>query len=181
MSAGTGPVVVLIGPPGAGKTTVAGLLAEQLGVGVRDTDADVEATQGRTVPEIFVDAGEEAFRAAEEQAVAVALAEHRGVLALGGGAVLSPTTRQRLAGHPVVFLDVGLSHAVRRVGMSASRPLLLGNVRSRLKQLLDARRPLYAEVAAHRVLTDDRSAAEVAAAVLAVIEDREHSGSQETT
>lgn len=154
--------MVLIGPPGAGKTTVADELGRRWDVRVRDTDQDIEAVNGATVQEIFIDHGETHFRALEEQAVATALAEHDGVLALGGGAVLSPTTRAALTGHQVVFLDVGLSAAASRVGLGAGRPLLLGNVRSQLKTLMDARRPLYAEAATHTVATDGLDAMQVA-------------------
>jgi shikimate kinase len=160
-----GPRVVLVGPMGAGKTTVAGLLAEAWGVSVRDTDADVEAAEGRSVSDIFVDSGEDHFRDLEAEAVAKALAEHDGVLALGGGAVLRPETRELLAGVPVVFLRVGLSDAVKRVGLGVGRPLLLGNVRARIKTLLDERTPVYESVATHVVDTDGRTPEEVAAAV----------------
>jgi shikimate kinase len=108
--------------------------------------------------------------------VTAALAEHPGVLALGGGAVLRPETRERLAGHPVVFLKVGLSDAVRRVGLGVGRPLLLGNVRSRIKTLLDERTPVYEAVATIVVDTDGRTADEVAADVAARIEAAEESG-----
>ena len=159
------PRVVLVGPMGAGKTTVAGLLAEAWGVSVRDTDADVEALEGRSVSDIFVDSGEEHFREVEAAAVATALAEHDGVLALGGGAVLRAETRERLAGVPVVFLRVGLSDAVKRVGLGVGRPRLRGNVRARIKALLDERTPVYESVATHVVDTDGRTPDEVAAAV----------------
>lgn len=160
------PVVILVGPPGAGKTTVAALVAQRLDLAVRDSDQDIEARTGMTIGDIFVDDGEEHFRLLETEAVAAAIDQHDGVLSLGGGAVLSAATRDQLRGHHVVFLDVGLSAAVRRVGMSASRPLLLGNVRSTLKQLMDQRRPLYREVARHTIITDDLTADEVAAEVL---------------
>ena len=164
-----GPFVVLIGAPGAGKTTVGTRIAERRGLELRDTDADVVARTGREISDIFVTDGEPAFRALEEQAVASALAEHTGVLALGGGAVLSEATRERLAGHRVVYLEVGLSGAARRVGLNASRPLLVGNVRGRLKGLLDERRPLYAGLARWTVETDDRSADQVADLVLQLL------------
>jgi shikimate kinase len=159
------PRVVLVGPMGAGKTTVGRLLAGRWGVAVRDTDADVEAVAGKSVQDIFVDDGEAAFRALEKEAVARALREHDGVLSLGGGAVLDPDTRALLAGQPVVFLSVGLADASRRVGLGQGRPMLLGNVRSRIKALLDERAPIYEAVATLVVHTDGRTPAEVAAEI----------------
>ncbi|HVX54714.1 shikimate kinase [Nocardioides sp.] len=159
------PRVVLVGPMGAGKTTVGRILAERWGTGVRDTDEDVEAVVGKSVQDIFVDDGEAAFRALEKAAVRRALAEHDGVLSLGGGAVLDPDTRALLAGRPVVFLRVGLADASRRVGLGQGRPLLLGNVRSRIKALLEERNPVYEAVAALVVDTDGRTPAEVAAEI----------------
>jgi shikimate kinase len=140
-------------------------------VGFRDTDLDIEASQGTSVQDIFVDHGEAHFRELEEQAVATALAEHDGVLALGGGAVLSATTRARLAGHRVLFLDVGLAAAVSRVGMNGNRPLLLGNVRSQLKGLMDRRRPLYDEVARFTIVTDALTASAVADEAVRLIQE----------
>src|SRR4051795_3432259 len=168
------PRVVLVGTMGAGKTTVGRLLAQAWGVGFRDSDQDVEAAEGRTVSDIFVDSGEAAFRALERAAVATALAEHDGVLALGGGAVLDESTRALLAEHRVVFLRVGLSDAAQRVGLGVSRPLLLGNVRGRIKQLLDERTPVYESVATQAVDTDGVTAREVADRVLALVQDGGH-------
>jgi shikimate kinase len=161
------PVVVLVGPPGAGKTTVGGLLAAAHGVPLRDTDLDIEAAAGKAVSDIFVDDGEEAFRALERDAVAAALDAHPGVLALGGGAVLSPATRARLRGHTVVYLRVGLAEAVRRVGLAKDRPVLALNPRAMLRHLLDARAPLYEEVAEVTVDTDTLTPAQVVAEVTA--------------
>jgi shikimate kinase len=148
---------VLVGPPGAGKSTVGRALAARWGVGFRDTDDDVAAALGATIAEIFVDQGEAVFRAAEAAAVRAALDEHDGVLALGGGAVLDAGTRQALDGHPVVFLEVSLSAAVPRVGLNRDRPLLLESPRAQLKALMDARRPLYLQVATVTVDTSDAS------------------------
>lgn len=163
------PRVVLVGPMGAGKSTVGALLASRWGLSARDTDADVEARTGRTISDIFVESGEAHFRDLERTAVAEALAGHDGVLALGGGAVLDPATRELLAGESVVFLRVGLSDAVKRVGLGTSRPLLLGNVRSRIKALLDERTPVYESVATLVVETDGRSPDEVADEIVAAL------------
>ena len=159
------PRVVLVGPMGAGKTTVAALLGAAWDVPVRDTDTDIVASSGREISDIFVESGEDHFRELEAAAVAAAVAEHDGVLALGGGAVMRSATRELLADVPVVFLRVGLSDAVRRVGLGVGRPLLLGNVRSRVKVLLDERTPIYESVATHVVETDDRTPDEVAAEI----------------
>ncbi len=171
---GAGPRVVLVGSMGAGKTTVGTLLAAALGLDFLDTDQLVEQRVGKPVAEIFVDDGEEHFRVLERAAVADALATHSGVLALGGGAVLDPATRDLLAGHPVVFLQVGLSDAASRVGLGVSRPLLLGNVRGRIKQLLDERTPIYRSVARWTVATDGLDAETVAQQVRALVDDGGH-------
>ncbi|MGW0754154.1 shikimate kinase [Streptomyces sp. NPDC002587] len=165
-----GPLVVLVGPMGSGKSTVGALLAERLGVPYRDTDADIVAAQGREISDIFVDEGEPYFRALERQAVAAAVAGHTGVLALGGGAVLDEGTRELLAGLPVAYLSMDVEEAVRRVGLGAARPLLAVNPRRQWRELMDARRPLYTEVARVVVATDDRTPEEVAQAVLDALE-----------
>ncbi|GEK19977.1 shikimate kinase [Cellulomonas xylanilytica] len=158
-AASTAPRLVLVGPPGSGKSSVALALAERWQLASRDTDGDVETTAGKTVAEIFVDDGEPHFRALERDAVVTALAEHDGVLALGGGAVLDPASRAALeayrdAGGVIVFLDVSLAHAAPRVGFNQSRPLLLGNPRAQWQALMDARRPVYESLATLTVVTD---------------------------
>ncbi|GGW19585.1 shikimate kinase [Streptomyces capoamus] len=164
------PAVVLVGPMGVGKSTVGRLLAERLGVGFRDTDEDIVAAEGRTISEIFVDEGEAAFRAIEKRAVHTALAEHEGVLALGGGAILDADTRALLAGHRVVYLSMEVEEAVRRTGLGVARPLLAVNPRKQWRELMEARRHLYEEVATAVVATDGRTPEEVTQAAWDAVE-----------
>jgi shikimate kinase len=165
----SGPRVVIVGPPGAGKSTVARLLGERLGLAVRDTDDDVERAAGETISDIFVEHGEARFRALESRAVQEAVAEHDGVLALGGGAVLDPGVAELLAGLTVVFLDVSIKAAAPRVGLNRDRPLLLGNPRAQWIRLMEARRPTYEAISSHRVDTDEKTADQVADEVVRVI------------
>jgi shikimate kinase len=163
------PVLVHVGPPGAGKTTVGQLVAQRRGIAFRDSDADIEASAGRSVADIFLYDGEEAFRAMERDAIQEALRSHDGVLALGGGALGDSATRERLAGHHVVFLDVGLPGAAARIGLNRDRPLLLGNPRAQLKIMLDERRPAYEQVAVATVSTDHLDPPDVADLVEATL------------
>jgi len=165
------PRVVLVGPMGSGKSAVGALLAADLGVALRDTDADVEASAGRPVAAVFAGEGEAGFRARERAAVAAALGEHDGVLSLGGGAVLDAATRADLValGAPVVLLTASWEHVSSRLGDTSTRPVLAGDAEQRWRAALAAREHLYAEVAAHVVATDGRSAREVADAVLPLL------------
>ncbi|MGW7530317.1 shikimate kinase [Streptomyces sp. NPDC054783] len=158
---------------GVGKSTVGRLLAERLGLGYRDTDEDIVAGEGRTIAEIFVDEGEPVFRAIEKQAVHLALAEHEGVLALGGGAVLDADTRTLLAGHRVVYLSMDVEEAVKRTGLNVARPLLAVNPRKQWRELMEARRHLYEEVATAVVATDGRTPEEVTQTALDALELKE--------
>lgn len=167
------PLVVLVGPMGVGKSTVGQLLAERLGVAYRDTDDDIVVEQGRAIAEIFVDEGEAAFRALEKRAVHTALAGHDGVLALGGGAILDADTRALLAGHRVVYLSMDVEEAVKRTGLNAARPLLAVNPRKQWRELMEARRNLYEEVATAVVATDGRTPEEVTQAALDALELKE--------
>jgi len=169
---GASSLVVLVGPPTSGKTTVGTAIAQALGVPFRDTDHDIEAETGTSIADLFVSQGEPHFRALEEAAVARALAEHRGVLALGGGAVTSPSTRALLVAHgraggTVIWLDVDLHSAAKRAGLSRDRPILGVNPRAMLRQMLETRAALYGEVATLTVHTGSREPADVVAEVLA--------------
>jgi shikimate kinase len=167
------PVLVLVGPPGAGKTTIGRILARRLGVGFTDVDALVVERAGKPIADIFLQDGEPAFRELEREVVARALDGADGVdgvLALGGGSVLAAETRERLRGHVVVHLSVGMADGLRRTGLSTARPLLAGvNPRATFKALLDARAPLYREVATVEVATDRRTTGQVVRAVLAAL------------
>lgn len=162
------PAVVLIGSPGAGKSSVGRRVAERLGVSFVDTDQVVELEAGMSVADIFVTHGEEEFRRLEAAAVAQCL-EGEGVVALGGGAVLREETQQRLKGQRVVWLKVNLSDAAARVGLNTARPLLLGNVRGTLNTLMEQRTPVYAAVASAAVDTSGRSLRDVTDDVVAVV------------
>lgn len=163
------PVAVLVGAPGAGKSTIGRRVARVLDVPFADTDVLIEQRAGMSVSDIFLNDGEAAFRLLEEDVVAAAVAEQTGVLSLGGGAVLSERTRQVLSDQCVVWLRVDLASAARRVGLNTARPLLLGNVRAQMSALLDARTPLYQQVSTITVDTSGRPVREVVAEVLTAL------------
>ena len=176
MTAGR-PACVLVGPPGAGKTTVGELVAKSLGVTVRDTDTMIEERADKPISDIFVDDGESHFRRLEREAVIEALSTFSGVLALGGGAILAEETRSALRDQTVVYLSVELTDAISRVGLGQGRPLLTVSPRATLKYLLDQRRPLYEEVATLTVVTDGRTPDEVAEEVVEALNQRKRPSS----
>ncbi len=154
----TKPRAVLVGPPGAGKSTIGRRLARELGVEFYDTDAAIEAAAGRSIAEIFTGDGEPAFREIEERIVREAVGTRSGVVALGGGAVLSARTRAALRGHTVVYLEIGIAEGLRRTGTNISRPLLAGaDPAAKYRALMRRRQPLYRQVATIRMRTDGRS------------------------
>lgn len=155
------PLAVLVGPPGAGKSTVAQALAERLGVAAHDVDSAIENAEGRSISDIFIDDGEPTFRVLERAEVTRALATEPGVVALGGGAVMHPDTEADLGAHVVVFLDVAIADASRRVGFDRSRPLLAVNPRASWTAMMNTRRPTYERVATHTVNTAGRSVNEI--------------------
>lgn len=165
------PRLVVVGMPASGKSSVGSHVASALGVGFRDADEVIEARTGKLIREIFSDEGEDAFRAIEEEVVLDLLAGFDGVVSLGGGSVLSAKVRAALKGLPVLWLEVGVATATRRAGLNQLRPLLLGDVRTRMETLLAARAHLYEEVATMRLATDRASIADLTQSVLAALEE----------
>ncbi|HEY3733469.1 MAG TPA: shikimate kinase [Streptosporangiaceae bacterium] len=161
-----GPLVILIGPPGAGKSTVGALLAVRLKAGFLDTDDEVAAVARKEVGDIFIEDGEAAFRALERPVVERALG-YRGVVALGSGAVLDESARRLLAGQNVVYLETSFAEMSRRVGMNKARVPVPGNPRGMLRAMLEERLSLYADLARVTVQTDDREPDEVAGQIAA--------------
>lgn len=175
------PSVVLIGPPGSGKTTIGRVLAKLLGVELRDTDQAIEVQQGQSISDIFMDAGETRFRELERAEVASSLASRSGVLSLGGGAVMDPMTGAALAGHTVVFLEVGIADAAKRVGFDRSRPLLALNPRAQWIRMMEARRPTYERLATFSVQTAGRTPQDIAAEIVQRLNDQNDEGDRSNT
>ena len=153
----------MIGPPGAGKTTVGKILASELGLKAIDTDDLVEQVSGRKISEIFLEEGESAFRKLEHNVVLSALNEEDVVISLGGGSILDPEVNERLSKEScVVYLEVSISNAAPRVGFNAERPLLLANPRQQWLKLFEERRARYETLARIRVSTDNKKPKESA-------------------
>ncbi len=153
--------IVLVGVPGAGKTTVGKLLAKNLGIDFFDSDQVIESRAGKSVSDIFTQDGEPAFRKLEHDVIVELLDSSNVVLALGGGSLGNDETRAKVKDATTVWLVAGLAQAVDRVGMNRNRPLLLGNVRGQLADLMAAREPFYKEVAAIAVDTSKLIPSEV--------------------
>ena len=162
--------IILIGPPGAGKSTIGHSLAKKMKVKFADTDALIEAKLDKKISDIFVDLGEPVFRAEELIVLAEILQSDNGVISLGGGAPISPQAQELLrnSGAIVIFLDISLGKAAARVGFNRDRPLLLGNPRAQWNELMNSRRPIYESLATAVITVDDRSVNEICADILAV-------------
>ena len=162
--------IILIGPPGAGKSTIGHSLAKKMQVKFADTDALIEAKLEKKISDIFVDLGEPVFRTEELIVLAEVLQSDNGVISLGGGAPISPQAQELLRGSGaiVIFLDISLGKAAARVGFNRDRPLLLGNPRAQWNELMSSRRPIYESLATAVIPVDDRSVNEICADILAV-------------
>lgn len=156
--------IVLIGPPGAGKTSIGKALSKELKLDFIDSDAEIERISGKTISEIFVDQGEAVFRKTEVETVTRILAEFEGVVALGGGAPINPEIQKVLLNseYPVIFIDVSISQAANRIGFNKDRPLLMINPRQQWLHLMSERRPIYEKLATITVSSDNSKPAEVA-------------------
>ena len=156
------PPIILIGPPGAGKTSVGKALAKKLSLNFLDSDKVIEEKSGKSISEIFITDGEPAFREMERAAVIDLIESQDGVIALGGGSVMDLEVSKRLLPMAnVVFLDVSISNAAPRVGFNRDRPLLLGNPRQQWIALMEKRRSTYEALAKARVSTDNKKPVEV--------------------
>ena len=176
----TRPKVVLVGPPGAGKSTIGRRLARALSLPLVDSDQLIEEETGRSCGEVFSELGEPAFRELEARHVADALTTG-GVVSLGGGAVLTDSTRELLSHHCVVWIDVSVEEGVRRTAHESTRPVLAAedvefrNVvaedpAAHYRNLLEQRAPLYHEVADFRVRTDGRAPQQSVADILGFLD-----------
>lgn len=166
------PRVVLVGPPGAGKSTIGRRLARAMNLPLVDSDDLIAKGEGKPTGEVYSDLGEERFREVEAEYVARSLASG-GVVSLGGGAVLSESTRKLLQAHNVVWIDVSVEEGVRRTSGNDSRTVLkAADPEAHYRALLETREPFYREVAMHRVRTDSRPPQRLVAEILALIESR---------
>ncbi len=165
----TGPALILVGPPGSGKSTVGRMAAERLGLEFRDFDDDIERVHGIPAGELVVKLGREKFQESEREILADLLPRHDGVLSLGGGTPTAPGVAELLEPYHVVFLDVSLEQLLKREGLVTLHPWLLPNPRAHLRELLNTRRPVYTAVSAATIPTSDRTPEEVLADVLATL------------
>jgi shikimate kinase len=165
------PKAVLIGPPGAGKSSVGRQLAKLLQCEILDTDLEIEKRSGKKISDIFTEDGEPAFRAIEKEVVIEALMEANGVVALGGGSVLDSDVADLLkkSGLPVAYLQVSISQAAPRVGFNKERPLLTINPRQQWMALMEVRRPIYESLSTMQIATDNRKPVEVAQEIIAAL------------
>ena len=156
--------VVLIGPPGAGKSTIGKALAKEIATEFIDSDSEIERITGKKISDIFVEEGEAVFRKTEVEVVTALLDGFEGVIALGGGAPINTQIQEALTGveFPVIFIDVSISQAANRIGFNKDRPVLLINPRQQWMNLMSERRPIYEKLASQTVNSDSQKPHEVA-------------------
>lgn len=174
------PRIILIGPMGAGKSTVGATLAEQLNLSFRDTDQMIVAQSGREIADIFIEEGEDAFRSLEKIILRTALLEDESVLSLGGGACINIDAQSalRASGSFLVYLKISLSTVSSRVGFNRDRPLLLGSPRAQWQTLMNERAPIYEALATYTVDVDGKSVDEITSEILFAYQLRSEGGSK---
>jgi shikimate kinase len=156
--------IVLIGPPGAGKSSIGKALAKELNLNFIDSDSEIEKLSHKKISEIFIEDGEPAFRLLEVDVVRKVLSDFEGVISLGGGAPINAEIQEVLedADYPVVFIDVSIAQAATRIGFNKDRPLLLVNPRQQWISLMNDRRPIYEKLASQTISSDNQKPHEVA-------------------
>src|SRR6201991_361547 len=168
------PRAILMGMPGSGKSTIGRRLAKAMGLTLLDTDTKIVEKTGRTIADIFTTDGEQEFRRIEEDVVRAALAEHDGILSLGGGAITSPGVREALVGHTVIYLEISAAEGIRRTTGGVVRPLLAGgDPAQKYRDLMAQRVPLYRRVATMRVNTNRRNPGAVVRYIVERLENPE--------
>lgn len=166
-----GPNLILIGPPGAGKSSVGRQLSKALQVPFKDTDLIVEERAGKKISDIFVEEGESAFRKIEKEVVLQEIASIDGVLALGGGSILDEDVSKKLESMKphVIYLEVSISNAAPRVGFNKDRPLLAVNPRQQWLNLMEKRKPIYERLCGIKISTDNKKPSEVVSEIKELI------------
>ncbi|MGM0563024.1 MAG: shikimate kinase AroK [Pseudomonadota bacterium] len=164
----------LIGPMGAGKTTIGRLLSQQLGLSFVDSDHYIEERTGVSIPTIFEYEGEAGFRQREARAIDELSRRQGIVLATGGGAVTTEKNRLNLAARGLVlYLKTSIDEQLKRAGNDKNRPLMqTPDPREKLKAMAEQRNPLYQQIADHTFDTDNRTARQVVKSILSSIEEK---------
>ena len=157
------PNLIIIGPPGSGKSSVGRQLGKVMQTPFTDTDKIIEERAGKKIAEIFLEDGEPIFREIEREVVLAEIAKEDGILALGGGSILDSEVDKELSKlkSRVIYLEVSISNAAPRVGFNKDRPLLAVNPRQQWMALMEKRRPIYERLAGHKVSTDNKKPSEV--------------------
>ena len=156
---------------GSGKTTIGKLIATRLNLPFRDTDQVIEEDSGKSVSEIFLEDGEDSFRAIEKSVLRKELLSDDTILALGGGAPMSIDAQSalRAIASPVIYFDISLSSVAPRIGFNRDRPLLLNNPRGQWEVLMQERRPIYESIADTVIDVNGKSEMDIVDEILMVI------------
>ena len=157
------PRIILIGPMGAGKSTIGIELAHRFEIESKDTDTQIADEVGQSIADLFIEKGEEYFRIKEKEILRRNLLGGDGILSLGGGACISPDSQSavRASGSFIVYLKISLSVVAERIGFNRDRPLLLVNPRAQWQSLMNERAPIYEDLADVTIDVDKKSVSEI--------------------